>query len=183
MSCPFDDFFGDAKGPFDASYEQGKRDEEIVKDHIESLGLQVRWATDDEDRLGKCDFFWRTTASEKWSGVDVKGLKPGGTIVEHQGITGHPGWLHGKARQIAFRTSKSEFAWVDRKAFVKFVYLKLGQPPKPAPKGRNSAMPEGKWFSRHNRDDVIARVSSEFFDEFDEYARGIGQDWWISKLG
>ena len=74
MSCPFDDFFGDAKGPFDASYEQGKRDEEIVKDYIESLGLQVRWATDGEDRLGKCDFFGEQPQAKNGLALTLKAL-------------------------------------------------------------------------------------------------------------
>ena len=185
MADPFDFITATAesRSPFAESYEEGKRDEEVVKDFFTGLGFQTRWATADEDRIGKCDFFWRDSdPKEHWSGVDVKGLKRGGIVVEHQGITGHPGWLQGKANHIAFRTSKSAITLVNRKAFADFVYSRLGHPTMPVPKGRNSSMPFETWFSRYTRDDVIAKLRPEFFEEFKQHAIREGRKTWIIKL-
>lgn len=110
-------------------YYRGLVDEELVTEAVEkTLGGTCEKASKEEDMYDHIDFWWNSPKKGR-IGVDVKGLNKGkrndkeydDTIhwLEVQGITGHPGWLYGKAEYIAFRTL-AKIIFVNRKKLLSF---------------------------------------------------------------
>ena len=115
-------------------YRKGLIDESFVMDAVKhTLGGEVEKSSRKEDVKDHIDFWWDSPKKGR-IGIDVKGIKknsrsdkkPDDTIqwLELQGVTGHPGWLYGKAEYIAFRTF-SKIIFVNREKLLSFALEKV----------------------------------------------------------
>ena len=114
-------------------YRKGLIDESFVMDAVKhTLGGEVEKSSRKEDVKDHIDFWWDSPKKGR-IGIDVKGIKknsrsdkkPDDTIqwLELQGVTGHPGWLYGKAEYIAFRTF-TKIIFVKRDILLSFALEK-----------------------------------------------------------
>jgi len=110
-------------------YHKGLIDEEFVMKAVEStLGGTTRKATEDEDMYLHVDFWWNSP-KKGILGIDVKGIKKNKRLdlkhddtihwLELQNVQGKDGWLKGKAKYIAFRTS-DKIIFVNREKLLRF---------------------------------------------------------------
>lgn len=156
----------------------GARYEQHCFNFFKRHGCHTAWPTKQQNMIDKIDLF------VDGQGVDVKSCKPGGLFIEYKGITGHPGWLQGKAVFFAFYLSKSEFHLIRRQPFFTFLSSPsvCGFPPRQPKIGRAADFPAYTWFQRTDRKDVIAWTPG-LIEKFENYAqRAAGGDWWIIKL-
>lgn len=110
-------------------YLSGRLDEDFVMDAVKhTLGGDTERSTKMEDVYSHIDFWWDSPKKGR-IGIDVKGVKKNNrddekkddTInwLELQGVSGHPGWLYGKAEYIAFRTF-TKIIFVNREKLLSF---------------------------------------------------------------
>ena len=157
-------------------YLNGLLDESFVMDSVKhTLGGDVEKSTPSEDRYDHIDFWWDSPKKGK-IGVDVKGIKknkrndkkPDDRIqwLELQGVTGHPGWLYGKAEYIAFMTF-TKIIFVKRRVLLTFALesIKNKEVVYDTPKECYVPYKRKKW----GRDDLALKARTEDLEKIAEF--------------
>lgn len=157
-------------------YLNGLLDECFVMDSVKhSLGGEVEKSTASEDRYDHIDFWWDSPKKGR-IGVDVKGIKknsrndkkPDDSIqwLELQGVTGHPGWLYGKAEYIAFMTF-TKIIFVKRRVLLTFALesIKNKEVVYDTPKECYVPYKRKKW----GRDDLAFKARTEDLEKIAEF--------------
>ena len=157
-------------------YLDGLLDEFFVMDSVKhTLGGDVEKSTVNEDRYDHIDFWW-TSPKKGRIGIDVKGVKKNNrgdnkrddTIhwLELQGVSGHPGWLYGKAEYIAFMTF-TRIIFVKREKLLSFALesIKDKDVVYDTPKECYVPYKRKKW----GRDDLCLKVKTEDLEEIADF--------------
>ena len=123
----------DSKGKCNKMGEEAEEAELRFDEVITSLNGASKASSENETKFDHIDRVVQLNKSKEFS-VDVKALKStkrGGAKdvsriwVEFKGISGHDGWLYGKANYIAFEVADYDFVLVSRKRLLKFCVDKV----------------------------------------------------------
>jgi hypothetical protein len=96
----------------------GAKAEHRFADALTKLGRKIRFATENENLIGKWDVCTTNDDGSERARFDVKTVKLGGPsgslLLELKGISGYAGWLYGEADYIAFEKDRGGFAVFNR---------------------------------------------------------------------
>jgi len=118
----------DSKGKCNKMGEEAEEAELRFDEVITSLNGASKASSENETKFDHIDRVVQLNKSKEFS-VDVKALKSnsrgeakdaGRIWVEFKGISGHAGWLYGKANYMAFEVADYDFVLVSRKRLLNF---------------------------------------------------------------
>ena len=131
----------------------------------EALGLQVQKSSRNEDINDHIDYWLTHNHSSRW-GVDVKGNNlPDEIWVELKNVQGKPGWLHGKAKIIAFdMPEEGGFSILDRVNLLEWVDQNISKEVV-----TDKRMASGKLYQRKDRQDQITKLNLQDLKSLSSY--------------